>query len=77
MEKARRIKEVCDKYGVPLSAAALQFILAHPTVTSVIPGCRSQSEVESNRRALDVSIPSTLWEELKGEGLLREDAPTP
>jgi D-threo-aldose 1-dehydrogenase len=77
LEKARRIKEVCDKYGVPLSAAALQFILAHPTVTSVIPGCRSQSEVESNRRALDVSIPSTLWEELKGEGLLREDAPTP
>jgi aryl-alcohol dehydrogenase-like predicted oxidoreductase len=77
LEKARRIKEVCDRHGVPLRAAALQFILAHPTVTSVIPGCRSRAEVESNRRALDVRIPRALWEDLKGEGLLREDAPTP
>lgn len=77
LERARRIKVVCDRHGVPLRAAALQFILANPTVTCVIPGCRSRSEVESNRRALDIRIPRALWEELKGEGLLREDAPTP
>jgi D-threo-aldose 1-dehydrogenase len=77
LEKARKIKNVCDRHGVPLHAAALQFVLAHQSVTSAIPGCRSPQEVESNMEALDARIPGILWDELKGEGLVREDAPTP
>src|SRR5262249_31648134 len=30
MEKAARLAAVCERYEVPLRAAALQFILAHP-----------------------------------------------
>jgi D-threo-aldose 1-dehydrogenase len=33
--------------------------------------------LEKDLRWLDVSIPDDLWAELKREGLLREDAPTP
>ena len=40
LERARRIKRVCDRYGVPLKAAALQFGLAHPAVSATIPGAR-------------------------------------
>lgn len=76
LEKTRRIKQVCDAYGIQLLAAALQFVLANPNVTSVIPGCRSPEEVEGNSAALRQRIPSGLWDELKSKRLLREDAPT-
>lgn len=37
MDRPARIGEVCARHGVPLKAAALQFILAHPAIVSVIP----------------------------------------
>jgi aryl-alcohol dehydrogenase-like predicted oxidoreductase len=67
---ARRVTEANDG---PLVAVALQFPLAHPAVAAVIPGPHSAEEVESNLRALRHPIPI----DLKREGLLREDAPTP
>jgi D-threo-aldose 1-dehydrogenase len=77
LKKARRIKKVCDAYSTPLRAAALQFILANPVVTSTIPGCRSPREVEDNASALGYRIPKDLWNDLKSEDLIREDAPVP
>jgi len=68
---------VCGRYGVPLPAAALQFPLAHPRVCTVLLGIRAIDELEKNLGWLDVPIPDDLWAELKHEGLLREDAPTP
>src|SRR5215475_8108199 len=65
MDKAARIAAACDRHGVPLKAAALQFILAHPAIVSVIPGARSQSEVEENVRMVEHPIAPALWAELK------------
>jgi D-threo-aldose 1-dehydrogenase len=67
----------CSSFGVPLAAAALQFPLAHPAVVRVIPGARSAAEVEANLALMAASIPDALWAELKGQGLLRPDAPVP
>jgi D-threo-aldose 1-dehydrogenase len=77
LEKARKIKAVCDEHSTPMRAAALQFILANPTVTSTIPGSRSPAEVEENASALGFKIPRDLWNDLKSEELLLEDAPVP
>jgi D-threo-aldose 1-dehydrogenase len=77
MDKARRINAVCERYQVPLKAAALQFILAHPAIVSVIPGARAVAEVEENVRMVDYPIPDDLWAELKQQGLLAAAAPTP
>jgi D-threo-aldose 1-dehydrogenase len=77
MEKARRISAVCERHRVPLKAAALQFILAHPAIVSVIPGARSLAEVEENVRMVELPIPSALWAELKEMGLIAAAAPTP
>jgi D-threo-aldose 1-dehydrogenase len=77
LARAQKIKSVCDRYDVPLPAAALQFPLAHPRVCTVLLGIRTIDELEKNLRWLDVSIPDGLWSELKHEGLLRDDAPTP
>jgi len=77
LDKAQRINAVCTRYQVPLKAAALQFILAHPALASVIPGARSVAEVEDNVRMVEWTIPADLWAELKQAGLIAEAAPTP
>jgi len=77
MDKAARVKAVCDRYQVPLKAAALQFILAHPAIVSVIPGARSIAEVEENVGLVEYPIPAELWAELKQAGMLAAAAPVP
>ena len=75
IEKARKIKLVCDRYGVPLKAAALQFGLLNPAVAATIPGPRSVDEVEENFQMAQHPIPSDLWTELKHERLIDGQAP--
>ncbi len=77
LEKVRRIESVCGRHDVPLAAAALQFPLGHPSVAAVIPGAVAADEVRTNVRMMGIDIPAGLWRELKAEGLLRADAPTP
>ena len=77
LERARRIKEVCDRHGVPLKAAALQFGLAHPAVAATIPGARAIAEIEENLRMAAHPIPAALWDDLRAERLIHPDAPAP
>jgi len=76
-ERAQALRAVCDAHGVDLRAAALQFVLAHPLVVSVIPGAISQKEAQENADLLDVAIPASLWRELKDRAMIHADAPTP
>ena len=46
-ERVARLRAVCERHGVPLAAAALQFPLGQPAVASVIPGMRSAAEVRT------------------------------
>ncbi|MDT4999082.1 MAG: D-threo-aldose 1-dehydrogenase [Mycobacterium sp.] len=75
--RAQRLSDVCQRHGVPLKAAALQFPIAHPRVAAVLTGVRSRTELDENARLFDRPIPGELWRELKAEGLLADDAPTP
>lgn len=75
-ERVNAIRAVCDSHGVSMKAAALQFVLRHPIVASVIPGARSKAEFEENLALVDVDLPDGLWSDLKSAGLLHADAPT-
>jgi D-threo-aldose 1-dehydrogenase len=75
IEKARRIEAVCERHGVPLPAAALQFPLAHGQVASVIPGVDSPERVEQTMALYRHKIPAALWQDLRHEKLIRDDAP--
>ena len=77
LARARRLDEVCRRHGVPLKAAAVQFPLGHPAVAAVLVGCRSRAEVSENLRMAETGIPPSLWQELKAEGLLADEVPTP
>jgi D-threo-aldose 1-dehydrogenase len=69
--------ELCREHGVTLPAAAVHFVLAHPSVGSALVGMRSAAEVERNAALLSVDVPRELWSALQEEGLLRADAPVP
>jgi D-threo-aldose 1-dehydrogenase len=77
LDRVRRIEAVCQRHGVPLAAAAIQFPLGHPQVASIVPGAVRPEEVERNLELIRTAIPAELWAELKAEGLLRPEAPVP
>jgi D-threo-aldose 1-dehydrogenase len=77
LERTARIEAVCGRHAVPLRAAALQFPLAHPAVEIVMLGARKVTEWNDALAMLEHAIAPAFWAELRGEGLLPEQAPTP
>ena len=76
LAKVAKIEAVCAAHKVRLVDAAFQFPLLHPAVVSIIPGGQGVAEVDANVRAASATIPPALWDELKAQGLMRQDAPT-
>ncbi len=77
LQRVRRLWAVCDRHRVPVRAAALQFVSAHPAAVSVIPGPRSVQETKDNISMMQHPIPPEFWDELRREGLIPKEAPTP
>lgn len=75
--KVRGIEKIAKAHGVTLPAAALQFVLAHPAVVSVIPGAKSPNEVRENAASLSAKIPAGFWSDLKTAKLIDPESPVP
>jgi D-threo-aldose 1-dehydrogenase len=65
VERARRIAAVCQRFGVPLAAAALQFSLRDPRLTSTIVGVSRPEEIDDTLRLAGLPIPNELWPALE------------
>ena len=70
-ERARRIGAACARHGVPIGAAALQFVLRHPAVTAAVVGARSPAEIATDAGYLARDVPDALLRELAAEGLIQ------
>jgi D-threo-aldose 1-dehydrogenase len=77
VERARRLEAVCTRYGTSLKAAAIQFPLAHPAVASLVAGVRQVAHLDDYPTMMRLPIDPDLWTELRAEGLIPPDAPTP
>jgi D-threo-aldose 1-dehydrogenase len=64
LEQAHTLSLTSERHGVSLRAAALQFPLRHPAVTSVLVGARSVEEFDDCLAELTVKVPAALWKEL-------------
>ena len=62
--RARRLRDACAGYGVPLAAASLRFTLRHPAVTAAVVGARTPEEIAADVSYLSMQIPDELWDEL-------------
>ncbi|MBB5892189.1 aldo/keto reductase [Kutzneria kofuensis] len=77
IDRARRIADVCKRHGAVLPQAALQFPFGHPAVKAIAVGARTPVEITENASLLADTVPAELWADLKAEGLLGPDVPTP
>jgi D-threo-aldose 1-dehydrogenase len=75
--RAERLRETCERFGVHLADAAIQFLLASPNVISVLPGHSNPHELAANVASLNARTPAELWSSLRTEGLIDVQAPTP
>lgn len=76
-KRGDRIREIARQHGTDLRTAALQFCNAPEVVSAVIPGASSGQQVIENALSLAGQTPPAMWKELKREGLIAKNAPTP
>jgi D-threo-aldose 1-dehydrogenase len=60
----RAMQEACASYGVPLAAAALQFSVRDPRVTSTVVGVSEPSRIAEITELTAARIPAALWQQL-------------
>jgi D-threo-aldose 1-dehydrogenase len=77
VDRAQRLRAVCERHGVPLRAAAIQFPLAHPAVKAIVAGVRTVEHLDDYPRYMAQPLPPELWSDLREEGLIPSEAPTP
>jgi D-threo-aldose 1-dehydrogenase len=65
LQPIKRIEAIAARYGVPTGAAALQFSMRDPRVTSTIVGVSKPERVRQTLEWATLEIPAALWEELK------------
>lgn len=76
-DRIRTLRAVCERHGVSPLAAALQFPLAHPAVSTAVIGARTPAEVATSVEHFERPVPAALWAELTSRKLLRAEAPVP
>ena len=77
LARVRALEAVCDEFGVPLQAAALQFPLGHPAIASVVAGCANGAEARNVSAMFRHPIPREFWRALRDRGLVNPRAPLP
>ncbi|MEX3842918.1 aldo/keto reductase [Paraburkholderia sp. BR10882] len=77
LAKVARIRALAERYAIPVKAAALQFVLAHPATAAVIPGASRPERIAEDVAALKVPIPHDFWREMREQGLVSPLAPLP
>lgn len=73
VERARRLAEICEDYRVPLAAAALQFSMRDPRVTTTVVGITRPERVTQTLELAAHPIPDELWPRLDAVGFDVED----
>ena len=77
VDRARRLAAACERHDVPLRAAAVQFPLAHPAVAGLVAGVRRVAHLDEYPALMRRVLPRALWDDLRADGLIPADAPTP
>ena len=62
--RAARMAAICERHGVPLAAAALQFSLRDPRITATIVGMSRPKRIAETISLATTPIPDECWSEL-------------
>lgn len=73
LDRARKLQTMCEEYDVPLAAAALQFSMRDPRVTSTVVGMSKPERVTQTLDLASAPIPAELWSALDAVGYDMDD----
>jgi D-threo-aldose 1-dehydrogenase len=73
VERARRMAAICQEHGVPLAAAALQFSLRDPRITSTVVGMSRAERIVQTLELARRPIPDAIWPQLDEVGFATDD----
>jgi len=68
VDRTRQLTAVCERQGVPLAAAALQFSMRDPRVTTTVVGMTRPERIEQTVTLARYPIPQALWADLDAVG---------
>ncbi|MBV7337022.1 aldo/keto reductase [Chloroflexi bacterium TSY] len=68
IERTRAMAAICQEYDVPLAAAALQFSMRDPRITSTVVGMTRPERITQTVELATVAIPDELWPRLDAVG---------
>jgi aryl-alcohol dehydrogenase-like predicted oxidoreductase len=72
VQRAEAVREDIANTGLSMAQAALKFVLAHPAVSTVIPGMRNPAQAEANCGTSDLpDLAPDLLEKLRRHNWLR------
>ncbi len=63
IERALALEAICERHGVPLAAAALQFSTRDPRITSTIIGMTRPERIAQTMALATCDIPPAVWQE--------------
>ena len=69
---AAAMQAICERFGVPLAAAALQFSLRTEIIDSTVVGMSSPERIAQTLELAATAIPDELWSELEKHTPARE-----
>jgi D-threo-aldose 1-dehydrogenase len=70
LRHVERIEGVCAEFGVSMLAAALQYVVRHPVVSTTVPGFRRPDQGPAAVQAMLEPIPDAFWQAV--EPLVRD-----
>lgn len=73
LERTRQLIAICERYGVPLPAVALQFSTRDPRITLTIVGMSRPERIQQTIAYHTFPIPDELWDEVRALPALDED----
>ncbi|MCY4375928.1 MAG: hypothetical protein OXC31_19420, partial [Spirochaetaceae bacterium] len=71
------LQQVCERHGVELPHAAVQFVAAQPAIVALVFGACSPAEFDQALAGTRAAPPAAMWAELRAAGLLDPAAPVP
>ena len=77
LKQVTEIEAICQRFDVPLKAAALQFVLGHPAISSLVLGMSTPQRIGDNNDVLTTPIPAEFWITLREKGIVDEGVPLP
>jgi D-threo-aldose 1-dehydrogenase len=67
------MQAVCQDFGVPLAAAALQFSLRDPRITSTVVGITRPERVAETLALAALPLPDEIWSRLAALSMPNRD----